>query len=366
MRVLQIGASSVKGGVESFLINYNKELKKYGIIFDYVSEEGSLAYEEEIIELKGKIYKGLDRRNPITYFMKLFKVTKKYNIVHINMLSAANILPLLACKINGVSKVIVHSHNAGTEKWYRYVLHYINKWMIALVATDYWTCSDLAARWMYPRYIYKKEKCLYVKNAIRYDKYKFKKECRDRIRKELQIDDETIVIGNVGRVTKQKNIFFLLNVIKILSEKKHNILFLHVGAYDFGYREVIDRQIKHLGIGKYVLFIGEISNANEYYSAFDVFCMPSLYEGLSFTAIEAQCSGVKCLFSNTMSKETDFTCKSLFLPIDNCSVWVDNIIKKPINRLDSAYIKLKLLKSGFDITHESKRLASMYKTERNE
>ena len=366
MRVLQIGASSVKGGIESFLINYNRELVKYGIYFDYISDNDILAYENDIIELKGIIYKGISRGNPLTYFKKLLNVTKKYDVVHINMLSAANILPLIACRLSGVKRIIVHSHNAGTEKWYRYALHYINKWMIPLLATDYWACSDLAAKWLYPMNAYKNKKYIFIKNAIRYDDYKFSKEFRAKVRKKLMLDDDVILIGNVGRVTKQKNIIFLLKIIKTLLNYNPKIKLVHIGAYENDYKNIVSNKIQELNLKDNVMFIDEISNVSEYYSAFDYFCMPSLYEGLSFTAVEAQCSGVKCIFSSTMTKETDFTGEVIFLPIDSYDVWAENIIKMDRSRINPELIKEKLINSGFEISHESRKYAELLNIKRDE
>ena len=48
MRILQIGLSHNPGGVESFVMNYYRELVKYGVQFDFISMYDSLAYEDEI------------------------------------------------------------------------------------------------------------------------------------------------------------------------------------------------------------------------------------------------------------------------------------------------------------------------------
>ena len=56
MRILQIGLSHNPGGVESFVMNYYRELVKYGVQFDFISMYDSLAYEDEIKSLGGTVF----------------------------------------------------------------------------------------------------------------------------------------------------------------------------------------------------------------------------------------------------------------------------------------------------------------------
>lgn len=107
MRILQIGLSHNPGGVESFVMNYYRELVKYGVQFDFISMYDSLAYEDEIKSLGGTVfYISNVKRHPIRFRRELLKILKeeKYAAIHVNMLSAANIVPLEIGKKQGCQK----------------------------------------------------------------------------------------------------------------------------------------------------------------------------------------------------------------------------------------------------------------------
>ena len=133
MKVLQIGLGFNPGGMESFIMTYYRELQKCGVQFDFIAMFPHIAYEEEIQALGGKIYHTSDaRKHPVAFYREMRNILKAetYDVVHANMLSAANIVPLIAAKRGAVRKIIAHSHNSSTPGIVRNILHRINKPLI--------------------------------------------------------------------------------------------------------------------------------------------------------------------------------------------------------------------------------------------
>ena len=129
-KILIIGMYNQLGGIESFVMNFYRRLDRKKFEVGFISMFETMAYEEEIKSNGDKIYYVTNvKKNPIEYFKQIKKIIndEKYDVIHINILSAANILHILAAKRTN-AKVVIHSHNAGTPKGLvRKVLHFINK-----------------------------------------------------------------------------------------------------------------------------------------------------------------------------------------------------------------------------------------------
>jgi glycosyltransferase involved in cell wall biosynthesis len=360
MKVLQFGMSSNGGGVESFIINYNKEIVKYGITYDYISMEDTIAYSKKIEELGGRIiHIPYSNKHPIQSFFALCKVTKEYDIIHVNMLCAANILPLIAARINGVKKIISHSHNTNTEGILRKLLHNINKAFLTELATDYVACGDAAARWLFPRKIIDNNRYSLIYNAIDIEKFEFSEEKRMEIRSEFRISNDTLLLGCVGRITLQKNIVFIIEVLEKIISKRNNTKLILVGNLESGYGKSVMEKINELNLSDFVIFAGERMDVNKFYSAFDVFCMPSLYEGLSYTAIESQVSNVKCIFSDKMDKECMIVPDVSFIGIDNADTWAELIASYQPKCRDIDNTAL-FIERGYDLKKAAHELYALY------
>ena len=116
LRVLQFGMTNNSGGIESFIMNYYRNIDHNKIQFDFINMYGEIAYQDEIIRLGGRIHNiSFFKKSPIKnyYDIKSLIRENKYNVVHVNMLSAAYILPLIAARRSGVECVIAHSHNSS-------------------------------------------------------------------------------------------------------------------------------------------------------------------------------------------------------------------------------------------------------------
>ena len=116
-----------------------------------------------------------------------------------------------------------------------------------------------------------------------------------------------------------------------------------------------------LGIYGKVIFAGLQSNVNEWYQAMDVFVMPSLFEGLPVVGVEAQASGLPCIFSSAVTDEillSPFSCRVPLSASDK--EWADEIssaLNRPCDRTSgTGYIR----EAGYDIASEASRIQELY------
>lgn len=111
----------------------------------------------------------------------------------------------------------------------------------------------------------------------------------------------------------------------------HSYIHLYLGArlllVGIGEKEQeLRNKVQKLGLEDVVIFLGNRNDVNELYQAMDVFVMPSFFEGIPVTGIEAQFSGLTCVFSDRVPQEVDFSgnCEFLSLKTDAKS-WAQRI-----------------------------------------
>ena len=322
IRVLQIGMHNEIGGIETYLMNYYRNIDRDYIQFDFINPYDQLCFQEEITSLGGKIYNVVNfKKHPYKFYKELKEIIREnnYQIVHVNMMSAANILPIIVAKKCNVKHIIAHSHNANTPSGiFRKILNKMNKQKLLKYATDFFACSHLAGEWMFGT----DTDFTIINNAIDLKKFEKNKTIRLEKRKELNIDDK-FVIGHVGRFCYQKNHEFLINVYYELQKKTNNAILFLIGAGEL--KNEIKEKVKKLNLADKVFFLDTTNKVNEYLQIMDMFVLTSRFEGLPVVGIEAQAAQLKCLFSDKITQEVKLIDTTDFLPINDCKLWADYI-----------------------------------------
>ena len=178
-------------------------------------------------------------------------------------------------------------------------------------ATDYFACSELAGRWLFGDKTFEQGKVTIINNAIDLDKFKYDEKVRKEKRKELNINDDTLVVGHIGRFVAQKNHTFLIDIFSELHKKEKNSILLLIGQGPL--IGEIKQKVETLGISDSVKFLGQRDDVNELYNAMDLFLFPSLYEGLGMVLIEAQANGLPCIASTEVPKNARVSKKISFV-----------------------------------------------------
>lgn len=288
IRIAQIVGKWLGGGVEAVVMNYYRHLDHNKIQFDFICDDDStnIPYDE-IEKLGGKVILIPPYQKVFKYQKELRRVLRdgKYKIVH-SHINTLSVFPLYAAKKVGVPVRIAHSHSTTNKKeWKKNLLKQVLRPFSKKYATNYMCCSELAGRWLFGDKAYDEGKVYLLNNAIDLDKFKYDKKIRDKKRKELGIKEDTIVIGHIGRFVAQKNHTFLIDIFNQFHKKEKNSILLLAGQGPL--QEEIKNKVRELGLNDSVRFLGQRNDANELYQVFDVFLLPSLYEGLPVVGVEA-------------------------------------------------------------------------------
>ncbi len=361
IRIAQIIGKWLGGGVESVIMNYYRHIDRNKIQFDFFCDEDStnIPYGE-IEKLGGKVILIPPYQQILKYHKKLKRelADGKYKIVH-SHINTLSVFSLFAAKCADVPVRIAHSHSTTNKKEKKKnLLKQILRPFSRLFATDYMCCSELAGRWLFGNKEYDNGNVYLLNNAIDLGKFKYDEDERKKKRKELNISDDTIVIGHVGRFVEQKNHRFLIDIFNEVQKQNKNSILLLVGQGPL--MEEIKEKVRNIGLEKCVEFLGQRNDVNELYQAFDVFILPSLYEGLPVVGIEAQATGLLCFFSDDMTKETKVLNTAEFLSLEqSAKEWAYVIIKKN-NIFKRKHTKQEMIDKKFDINIESKKLEKIY------
>ena len=251
-------------------MTYYRELSKKGVRFDFISMFPHLAYEEEIKSLGGKVFHTCDaRKHPLKFSRQMRKILRigRYDAVHVNMLSAANIVPLIVASYGKVPTVIAHSHNSSTPGVVRNLLHRINRPLIPMFATKYFACSELAGEWLFSKKIRESNNYHLIHNALDLKKFAFSLSEREEIRHELGVEGK-FVLGHVGRFEEQKNHEFLLEIFREVASACEEAILLLVGEGEL--QEMIQKKAEEYGIEDRIRFLGIRKDVAKLWKGMDI------------------------------------------------------------------------------------------------
>lgn len=359
VRIAHIIGKLNAAGVEAVVNNYYKNIDHNKYQFDYyIDSDSSCKPSKDLIDMGARYFVIPPYQHLFSHIKTLVRLFKenKYLIVHSGMNTLAPI-SLFAAWMAGVPIRINHNHStAGKGEFKRNCLKYCLRPFAKVFANYYCACSKYAGIWLFGKNFFSSGKVTVFNNAVDTSKFAFSTSNRDKLRKELGISNK-YVIGHIGRFTKQKNHYFLIDIFEQYYKKNSNAVLLLVGIGEL--QDEIKDAVKKKKLEDAVIFLGKRSDVDELYSAMDLFVLPSLYEGLPVVGVEAQVSGLPCIFSNEITREVAITENVYFLPIDgSVSDWCSQITN--FKNLDLKRDKLKLKDCSFDIKVQANNLVEYY------
>lgn len=346
MRILMIGFSPNKGGVESYITNLCGQLPK----------EYEVIYRLPHMELDGKVWNcPPNRHNYIRYwkFWTRFFKENHFDVLYYNTCDIVSIDMLRFAKAARIPVRIIHSHNTDNQvrmTAFHRLTERINRSELHCYATHFFACSKAAGEWMFGN-----RRFTVIKNGISLKKYAFSVASRMSCRAEIKSNAATI-IGCVGRLDPQKNPLFAVEIARQLCLLDSSVHVVFIG--DGELRTQVADAIEKAYLTERVHLLGARDDVNQWYSAFDCLMMPSLFEGLPFVLVEAQAAGLSCVVSTEVSLDANITGLVEYVPLrESAQKWAQIILRacqKP--RHD---VSQKLVEAGYSIEDTAKEVTAI-------
>ena len=361
IRILNLFTIMNRGGAETMVMNYYRNIDRTKVQFDFmVHREERGAYDDEIEELGGKIYRmpAIRPWSANSYrkeIRRFYEEHKEYRVIHSHM-SELGYYDFSEAERAGVPARICHAHNRpygidlkSPVRWYyktRMMPHITNMFM----------CGEESGEWLFGKK--NKEKFIQLNNAIDAEKYTYNCTKRQAMRQNLGISENQIVVGHVGRFDPQKNHKFIIDIFAEVQKQDKNAVLLLVGDDKSAIGKEIHQKVEQLGLQN-VIFTGVRSDVADLMQAMDVFLFPSLFEGFGLVALEAQAAGIPTIVSNRIPSECFVTdlIKSVEL-LNDSTKWSSVVLEAAKIQRKNTFEEIK--NAGFDIKENALRLQDFY------
>lgn len=356
------------GGGEMLLYNLYQHMDREKIQFDFLVNTNKEEALNEKLKALGSEIIPLMYNEPkfipwkilkASIMMKKLLACGQYKIIHIHCSNAQGLVYAHIAKKAKVPVIVVHAHNSsvdGSSILIKQIAHRLFKYLYLNNPTDYFACSRLAAMWLFSEKI-ASDKCVYLKNGIDVEKYRFDSNIRNYMRNKLKLNNKNVIL-NIGRLELQKNQMFLLNIFYNICKLSDDFILIIIGKGSL--KDQIEKKATSSGIKDKIIFIDHTFEVEKYMFASDLFVLPSLYEGLGIAAIEAQAAGLPTVISDRVPKEAAISDLVFSIPLDvPTDIWAEKIMNLSLNEdRESSYLAIK--KAGYDIYESAKLLEKFY------
>lgn len=359
-----IGGMNV-GGTETMLMNIYRNIHK-DIEFHFISYlENEGYYDKEIERLGGKIIKLKDPNKvgiikSIRDMVHVIKKNGPYNVFHGHTMYNCGI-GIIAAYLAGIKVRISHSHTTliSNKGVFKKIYNFLMRICITIFSTSYLACSEEAGINLFGKSLVKKNKIEIMPNYIEYREILDAEEGEFRKKEGLE---NKIIVGHIGRLVKEKNHLFFLEVLEKMVKKNKDIIGVIVGEGPLA--SEIEESIKRRSLEKNIVKLGIRNDTKEILKDLDLLLFPSTYEGLGMVLLEAQAAGVPILASLAIQPEADLGIGLLNKESLNTEVdqWVDKgeeLIGRKIN--DKELILKSFKDNGYEIEDIINNLEKIYK-----
>jgi glycosyltransferase involved in cell wall biosynthesis len=371
IRVLHIVGGMNRGGVETWLMHVLHHIDRKRFQLDFmVHTTAPCSYDSEVRSLGGQIFPCLHPNRPWHYarnFRGAVGAYGPYDIVHSHVHHYSGYTLCLA-QHAGIPIRIAHSHNDASPQDIspsplRWIYLTMTERLIRRYATISLAASGKAAEALFGREWQRSSLCRLLYYGI--DLEPFRAKADPFARAALQLPADAFVIGHVGRFDEQKNHRFLLEIFRHVAHDDPRSRLMLIG--DGPLRPAIERRVAELGLTGRVVFTGIRADVPRLLlNVFNMFVMPSLYEGLGLVCLEAQAAGVQCLLASTIPNEAAVvpqlvTRLQLSQP---ATTWATAVLdsRDRAREITQAEALALVEKSPFDIRRSVVELARLYQT----
>ena len=343
-------------GVASFAINYYKNLDHSKVQMDFaLYSDRESTYYSLIEECGGKIFVLPSIKKMPEHIKACNEILERraYDVIHDNTLHIS--IPMMWCaKQTHVPIRVLHSHN--TKMGEKFGKEIRNKCFLPIIrglATDNAACSIDAGKAMFGNRSFE-----VIPNVVSTEKYKFDMATRLKVRK-LMKTTEKLIVGTVGRLAEQKNPFFAVDVFEKLLKRVPNVEYWWIGSGGLD-NQVID-YVEKKNLSQNVKILGSRADVLDLYQAMDCFFLPSLFEGLPVTGVEAQAMGLPMVVSDTITKEMEYSDLIDYVGLnEKPEIWAEHLKLALERTIEREKYSEKLKMSIFSDIGCGDRLLSIY------
>lgn len=363
IRVLHVLSSlNIGSGIANVVMNYFRSIDRTKILFDaLVFYEAEKSFTEEFKQLGGRVF--IIAKPSAKDCFKYYSLIDHFFSDNKNEWKAIHLHEILiqkpifkAAKKSGIRIKIAHAHNVKLSN--KPIKALRNKILISGICKSSNVlvgCSELALIKTFGKKA--ASRGMVLKNGINLDNYRFAIPERQRIRKELCLNDN-FVVGNIGRLCIEKNQNFLLDIFSKIIEKKANSILLLVGD---GEHSALIKKASRLQILDKIIFLGNRTDIPLLLCSMDVFVFPSIFEGLGVALIEAQAMGLKCFSSEKVPHEAKVSDNVAFLSLDDSAeMWASSILSSDLTFKNASE---DIISHGYDIKDVVVDLEKIYTVE---
>lgn len=374
IRVLQVVYKMHRAGTETLLMRIYRNIDRNKVQFDFlVHTDQPGHYDNEIRDLGGRIIyiPVLPTKNYLLYTKTLKNIILQngpYTCVHSHLLLLSGVILKVAYSAK-IPLRIAHSHSDADGKgnnFSRRVYRWYLRHQIRHYATHMLAVSRPAGEWLFGKNCWQDSRVQILHNAIDLKPYEMLCQDRLKLRKELGLPIDGILLGHIGRFELLKNHRKVLEIFSHLVKLQPaaHLILVGEGSLEGEVRSLI----KSLGLQDQVYMLGVRSDIPELMGALDLFLFPSLFEGLGIVLIEAQAAGVPCIISDTIPTEADLGLGLVkILPLSaDCDIWA----RAALGAIDSSRLpwstREKSLKlNNYNISELALKLQELYSYENN-
>ena len=324
IRVLHISGCGDAGGISSVIRNYYQFIDHEKVHFDLALTVPTAGQNAHALEAMGAkiFFLPLKSENMQGFRQELTRLLLegKYNAIHVHE-SETSYVALRIAKQLGIPCRIAHAHSSSPYEGVRGVLR---RWSGCIFNYHYAShviaCGRLAGRRVFGAYNMMRRKALILPNAVDTEQFGFRPEIRQKMRKELGVE-KNYVLGMVARLSEEKNIPFAIEIMGKLVKKIPDAVLLIAGNGEC--EQMIRDKIRRCHMEKSVRLLGRRADVADLYQAFDLFLLPSFFEGFPVVAVEAMSSGLPVLISSRVTDELKFGSAVQYLSLKNMDSWVE-------------------------------------------
>jgi len=271
--------------------------QKYETVCIYLAKSSS---DPNIFEQKGKkVFYITQNSKPLAFsptaFFKIAKIlrTEGVDILHCHKHKSV-FYGAIAAKMANVPIILAHVHGMGrTRNLKRKIL---NRFLLSHVDRIFAVGEAVKDDILQSNPAVKPERVINTGNSIDCDYFSSNVYNKQTVRRKFGIPENSFVFGTAGRLAPTKGLRYLIRAFAQIKKQLRNVELLIAGTGEL--KDRLEKRAVKLGCKDSVHFLGHVDNMPEFFSAVDVFVLPSVAEGLPKVIIEAMAAGILCIATN--------------------------------------------------------------------